>query len=196
MNTHINIEDHVTPALKTLLKGVSNKRSLHKAMGMGVETLVRTHLRTTKATKRNRLGATSTGFWQKVLASVTVSANESEAVVSIPYRGAALHYYGGTISPVNGARNIAIPARTEAHGKTPRKFKGEQLRFIMFRSGSKALAGRRSGLVYYWLKDQVTIPEDKSVLPTDSDMSDAALQAAANYLAATAYFSRARSLKK
>ena len=113
----ITVEDSATPELRAEMARLTDRKPLHAEMGMAVERLVARHLRATKLPQGNRLGAPSTGFWKKAIDSVVGTANATEAVVSIPSRGVALQYYGGTVKPQR-AEDLTIPIHAVAHGKS------------------------------------------------------------------------------
>lgn len=157
------------------LKGPRRKQ-LHEDMAMGVEALVRKHLREGPATRRNRFGATSTGFYQRVIDSVSARATSTQGTVSIVERGFALRLHGGTVKPTR-KQWLTIPAVAEAHGKRVREVGGgyAKQRWV-FGSGGRptAIAEKSTGRVLFWLTKITTHHADPSLLPTESKMGEAA----------------------
>ncbi len=82
---------------------------------MGVETVVLRNFRGLAA-KPNRLGAPSTGFWQRAGESTDAVADEGQALITVRHRGVGLQLHGGTVRPTQ-RRVLTIPVDAEAHGK-------------------------------------------------------------------------------
>jgi hypothetical protein len=142
------------------------------------------------------LGAAPTGIYEKA-AQGTSQPEVSQEGVSITIHQVAIaqRFFGGTIEPVN-AKFLAIPARSEAYGKRPREF--DNLRLILFKSGSGALvskeppsgtrrtriagSAREPGLIFFWLVKQAVQEADPTVLPTEEEMLNAAVESAQEYI--------------
>lgn len=198
----ITIADQVTPEVRKFIAALEDRRALHAEMGMAVETQVLRHIRTVKVPQKNRLGATSTGFWQRALASVKGDSDNTGATVRIPARGVALQYYGGTVRAQNKPW-LTIPIHAAAHGK--RAFEiGKPLYRFMSKAGNWILAtdptggvrsGRtrqrkersgppryRGGVPLYVLKKSVSVRAHEDVLPTQEAMGKTAADAASAYV--------------
>jgi hypothetical protein len=159
------------------------------------------HHRTARA-----FGAPPTGVYEQAARGTSQPEVSSEGVaISIHQVAIAQRFFGGPIQPVN-AKFLAIPARSEAYGKRPREF--DNLRAIIFKSGAGALVQRDAsvtrsgdrgsrriaglagmhegeslgGLVFFWLVKQVVQPPDPTVLPTEDEMLNAAVENAQQYI--------------
>jgi hypothetical protein len=184
LNLSISYEDHVSPWLRSAIARLANRQGLHAAMGAAVEVTVEDQL-ARKASVPNKLGAPSTGYWMKARSSVRTTSDDTGATVSIPYRGVRLHYYGGTVVPVN-KKWLTIPARAEAHGKRVEElFPGYSGCKWLFNAARQpyAIAGKEDGLVYFWLAKKAVIPADPTVLPPVQSMAAAAVTAAERFVA-------------
>jgi hypothetical protein len=191
----ITVEDHATPGLRAMMARLADRTALHAEMGMGVERLVARHMRTTKVPQGNRLGGTSTGFWMKAIASIKGTSDGNSATVSIPARGVALQYYGGTVRPKAGKKYLTIPACPEAHGKRASEIKGgyEQQEWLRtpygrpFAIAEKIKVNRKGiqtrGRILFWLKKSVTIRAHSDVLPEEAAIGAEAAKAAKKYIA-------------
>lgn len=185
--------------LAAMREKIGAKAELHDAMGMGVEDLVRTHIATTKKSP-------NTGWWSRVAASVTHTADFGSAVVSIPERGAALRYYGGTVRQKSGGPLLTIPTDDVPVSYGTRLAARDMgvLAFLPSKSGKKGVVGvlvdaaerksksgktykvpllRPAGRVRYILMSEVTHQPDPSVLPTDQQIAEAARDAALDFIA-------------
>lgn len=140
-------------------------------------------------------GVTAKSFYLSARNYVVHSATANEGKVEIDHTGLALRYYGqekvlpsGKISLITGKpiKHIAIPREgSEAEGKTPYDFKGQNLELGF---GKKSLyLGKREGgskklTPLFWLVDSTHHDPDPSVLPTDDELAEVALEALNEYL--------------
>jgi hypothetical protein len=189
MSTAINIQGNAIQSLKRLSKVLKDDAQRNRAVAEAAVPVFQKHFRGMSSSNKNRLGARG-GFWNRMLSSTVPVGTSEAAVVRMP-REIALRYFGGTVTPKGGAKYLTIPARTEAYGKSARDF--NDLRFVPFKSGAKALVQRaqtrvsyrkdrktgktkavrgreRGGLVFYWLVPSATIRGDKAVLPSDDQV--------------------------
>jgi hypothetical protein len=159
-------------------------------------------------TRPNKFGGPRTHFFGNVARSVqnpVVSGGVGS--VSINQVGLAARLLGATIHAGVGTSSatgkptefLALPARTEAYGKTPAQF--HDLVFVREKRGGGAMLvqalqsqfsrgkkGARNvrevgGLVMFWLVKEVTIKPDPSLMPSDAQLTQAAVTPATNYLA-------------
>lgn len=156
--------------------------------------------------RSNKLGGKRTHFFADVARSVqnpTISGRSGG--VSINQVGLALRWLGGTIRAGVGTssrtgkptRFLAIPARAEAYGTTPKQM--PDLRFIPRRGGGgmlvqalqsvvsfgkkgTRLAREVGGLVMFWLVKQVTQKPDPSVMPAEEQLLKAAVDPMEQFL--------------
>lgn len=190
---NVSIRDSATPAVRQLIKDLGGER-MNRVIAESVLPVVQRHFQELAGSNKNKFGARSS-FWQRMIAGTTAQSDAQTARVRMP-REIALRFFGGTVTPKGGAKNLAIPARAEAYGKSPRDF--NNLKFVMFASGAKALmsTGRQqrtdnrrsiggaqdSALVFFWLTPSATIRPDPDVLPTDQTIVGAALNGVAGYV--------------
>ena len=177
----IDLQDGASPILRRALDGLTPTR-INPVIGRSATNTIREHLFGLNQSRPNRLGGRRTQFYAQAARGTQYQVQENGVVVSINQVGIRQRYFGGTIRPRNGKKWIAVPARSEAHGKTPREF--SNLRFVQYRPDLAALlqvAGRSRqsiddsgnvtggdeelGLVMYWLKPFVTQKPDPTVLP-------------------------------
>lgn len=186
MNQTISIKDDVSHRLAELFLGVENREALHDDLGRRLANDLRDHFTEREiAGPRNKLGAPSSGFWADNAGSVNDGEIASDGVtVTISDHRFNQKVYGGPIRMDDVL--LAIPARTEAYGKSPRIF--SNLKFIFFantgtkalvqfkptekrQKGEKRIGGvKDEGLVFYWLKEEVTQAADPKALPTREKM--------------------------
>lgn len=126
------------------------------------------------------LGAAPTGFYEEASRAVQEPVVEGTDIVSISINGPeglAQRYFGGTIEARPGSY-LTIPARAEAYGHRAGEF--ANLKLIIFGdTGLAALvekdAPQDEGSVFYWLVRSVTQASDPTVLPTEEELTDAAI---------------------
>lgn len=209
MQIHVQFRDQASDRLHQVAAGLLGDRTeLHATMAMGVEAAIIDHLRTGGYIGRtNALGAPSTGYWGHLANSVASTADQAGALVSIPHRGAALHYYGGIVKPTQ-KKALSIPADPSAHGVyaraypqilafIPRGARHDQhiVGFLVLGKKVTATRGRNKGQpvtrpmsreeggkLIYVLRDQTTHQPDPGMLPAEERLRDAAAQAGRAYL--------------
>ena len=179
----ITVTDEASPALRRYLQRLSGARAgeeLHRTIAFEMEHEMRKHLRVHYATKGNKLGAPSTGFWKRAIESTEVSASGVVGTLSIRERGVALRYYGGTVT-AKRKKVLTIPIAAEAHGKRAGEIAG------LFRV--RDVLGRRIGkgetarfVPMFLLRKSTKHVADKAILPPEADMVKAAVSAAESYL--------------
>jgi hypothetical protein len=182
MNLKLTVEDDVSHRLARFRDSLENPAALHADLGRRLANDLREHFRVRQMNgPRNRLGAPSSGFWAEIRDSVNDGEVAADGVVvTISDPRFVQKYYGGTIRA--DGKLLAIPARTEAYGKSPRNF--PFLRAVFFGPGKIALVETERtklrktrgggfkgsevptvGLVWYWLKEEVYQEKDPNALP-------------------------------
>lgn len=187
--------------LASLRERAGAMEELHEAMGTAVADTVRQHIATTKQSP-------NTGWWGRVAASVTHSFSADGAVVTVPERGAALRYYGGTVKQKTGGPLLTIPTK-DVPVQNGTRLAARDMGLLAFlpsrKGGNPKVAGvlvdaaertsktgkkykvpllRPAGRVRYILMTETTHKPDPSVLPTDQQIAEAARDAALDYVAA------------
>ncbi len=185
----LTFTDLATPGMRRVITRLEDRHRLHAEMGMSVGRLVIRHLRLTLATKPNKLGAPSTGFWQKAISSISANATEEAATISIRHQGVRLQYHGGTVRPTR-AKALTIPISPLAHGKRVGDFsKGSIFMLPIKRGQSIGILARKFGRgksariePLYVLRRSATIRPHPEILPTEAEIGEAAATALTKYL--------------
>jgi hypothetical protein len=183
----ITAQDNITPRLQALLGGLRDRTRLHGMMGRQVAATTRDYLRGLAATRHataRRLGATPTGHLARAAESVTSTADNVDATVTITSPGISRARRDITITPRRG-KYLTIPAHPRTYGKRAGEF--DDLKFIPFRR-TPALAwvegtGRnRRTTIAYWLKNSITQRQDSTLLPSAALITQSATEGAKDYL--------------
>lgn len=189
----ISIADLSLPQLERMERVLADRLSLDKAAAQGALPEFQGRIREMASGNRNPFGERST-FWNMMLAGTKAGADGGGGFVRMP-RAVGLRYHGGRVVPKK-AKMLAIPARSEAYGKSPRQF--ADLRFIPTKRGGGMLIqnpqtmivrkknGRGKGSVketvemgggvMFWLVKSAYISADQSVLPTPEAITGAAMR--------------------
>lgn len=152
-----------------------------------VSALVRSHLEREAAVRHSsaeRLGAEPTGHLEDAAASVAHSVDDAGAAVSISSPGIRRAAGGYEIRPVR-AKALTIPVHRIAYGRRAGEIRarGIQLFRPLAKGGKRGQGPHRDFLaatlesgfaVLYLLRESVTIPQDRTLLPSDEDLSAAA----------------------
>ena len=154
---------------------LASDHELAQAAGRGVSNAVKRHLVERDSRGRSD-GLPRTGYYGDAASGVTTEVSGNRAVVTIHKEGVALHYYGGVVYPTNGHKALAIPKSIQGAGKRPAEADPDHTKFaLVWPKGEKTgtLRDKETDEVVYLLVSKATIPEDKTILPTESEMESA-----------------------
>lgn len=184
-----------------------NSPGLSKVMGEAAQKVTRDWLFRLDGERANTLGGRRSHFYADAAKNTRYEATDDGATVVITKTGLRQRWLGGTITAKN-VKFLTIPARSESYGVPARQFP-RKLRFVQFRSGAAALViddrgestthtddagnvttrrGKRNkrmktaGIVEYWLVPSVHQNPDPSVLPSQSVLTEAVVEAGKNFL--------------
>ena len=133
--------------------------------------VVTLHLSTNYASKPNKLGGTSTGYWKKAIDSIVSSIEAAANAVALTFkeRGVSLHFYGGTVKPAGiseitgkAIQRLALPAIAAAHGHSPAEVPG--LEIGKFPNGWGL---GKDGQLWFRLVRQTRHNPDPKIIPAD-----------------------------
>ena len=154
---------------------LASDHELAQAAGRGVSNAVKRHLVERDSRGRSD-GLPRTGYYGDAASGVTTEVSGNRAVVTIHKEGVALHYYGGVVYPTDGHKALAIPKSIQGAGKRPAEADPDHTKFaLVWPKGEKTgtLRDKETDEVVYLLVSKATIPEDKTILPTESEMESA-----------------------
>lgn len=182
----------IAEEIRNFLEAFSPRR-LNPRIGLDVVNLFQAHYRSLPP---NEMGGRTTGFWKSAARSTHYKADNEGVTVSTTQQGVLQRFQGGIIRAIH-AKYLAIPARAEAHGKSPRDF--DNLHFIVTEAGpalvesdaSKIKIGRKKkdgtrtikqlgetgGGVMFWLRKSVRQYADPDIIPTTEKITEAILLA-------------------
>ena len=152
-----------------------SEQELAQAAGRAVSNIVKRQLVERDARGRSD-GLPRTGYYGDAASGVTAEVSGNRAVITIHKEGVALHYYGGVVYPTSGHKALAIPKVAAVAGKRPAEADPDRSKFaIVWPKGKTAgtLRDKETNEVVYLLVPKATIPEDKTILPTEDEMVDA-----------------------
>ena len=174
----LSIKAKIHPKLLPILRdlGPLARRELFSTGGAALAMTVRSHLRRTGASRHNtasRLGATPTGHILKGAARVTSFSTSDSAIVSVPIAGISRAFQNLTIR-AQRANALTLPVAAASYGHRVREMK--RLGWNVFRPrGKDFLMGTREGdkdaKLLYVLRKQVTIRKDRSLLPSNAEVT-------------------------
>ena len=193
------VDDKASPVVQRLSRYIGNPRLVHQFIAPVAENVTRDYLiiqaNGRHATAR-RLGAQPTGHLSRAAESVTSKYDDTAATVGITSPGISRALGPITIKATR-RKWLTIPAVGSVYGKKAAE-QGD-LTFMSFRRGLAALVeaepyrittGKKKGemgkrpvldnagrpIIVYWLKKEVTIKEDRSLIPSDEIYKAAAEQ--------------------
>lgn len=179
----IQIPEKVNKLSDNLL---GNMQSVYKNAGVRLARCIRNHIRLLANTRHdtaNKLGASPTHHF-KASDVLPPNATTSDVSVTVTTPGISRAYHDVDISPVNGS-HLTIPLHADAYGISPREFKGN-----LFRINRPGSSTEKQNVLYtsdvlnkkpiamYALVDTVHQQQDPSLMPTNREMTEEALQGA------------------
>lgn len=165
------------------------RRQLFHAMADNVAELVRNHL--SRIAPRHhisahRLGATPTGHIEKGARATHFTASSDSAEVIIPIAGLSRAFRPLTITP-RTANALTLPVSSHSYGKRVGDLRASG--WNIFRpKGHDILMGSLGddeAVPLYVLKRRVQLKQDRSLLPSDAELSGTASKAMLDYIRRT-----------
>lgn len=193
MNVSVTIPASLSATLRQLSDalGGNARAELNRAMGTEVQHVTAEHLRSLAATRHEtsaRLGASPSNHLaqaaEKVAAPAAVSANSSGATLTINHVGMVRALRDVTIRP-RTAQSLAIPIHAIAYNRRPAQLWESHNLFIP--KGKNVIVQPGAGkdappLALYALVRSVTQKQDRTLLPSDEQLSAAAAKGAKTYI--------------
>jgi len=192
----LDIHDEATAPLRRIMDMLQDRAGLHRALAGRVGDLVSNYIIFKAAPERHatarRLGADVTHYLTIAGRSVTNEGNATEGIVAITQN---TDIFARVAGPVNvrprSKQWLTIPADKTSYGRRAGEF--DDLVFLPTKKSGLALLVRRPKYVgrpnqkrrtpaeaaayreelkrqtrvIYWLKKEVTLPEDRGLLPSD-----------------------------
>lgn len=163
---------------------IPDGRMTAERAGMRVADLIIKHLRKKNdRTTPNKFGMPKRNYYADAAETVLYATSGNKFEVSVgtdssdpktPSQGIALHYYGGTVYPTNGKKNIALPIDPAVAGVWPSEYDPTPKHEKTFITPAGAIGDKETGNILYILLPHATIPADQTVLPTDDAICNAA----------------------
>ncbi|HEX7860815.1 MAG TPA: hypothetical protein VF773_10840 [Verrucomicrobiae bacterium] len=198
MNVTVTAIEDASHRLARFRNSLDDKKDFDADLGRRLANDLREHFRLRQLNgPRNQFGAPSSGFWSDIRDSVNDGELVNDGVVvTISDPRFVQKFYGGTIK--GDGKLLAIPARAEAYGRSPRNF--PFLKAVFFRSGAIALvetertklrrtktgfkgsAVQTAGMVWYWLKEEVHQDRDPNALPATTALMAGLLDTAEKHI--------------
>ena len=157
------------------------KQQAAEAVADRMSGLVRRHLRDRNASRpANQYGLPKTNYYDDAAESVTTEVSGNVASVVIDKEGVALHYEGGTVYPKKKA--LAVPIDPAVAGIWPSEANAlaneDEYALIWPKNSAHGFIKDVEQNQLLWLLiPKATIPADPTVLPTEDEFSNAAMDA-------------------
>lgn len=195
----IKMPERLSPAVLAYLDALGDMTPINEAVAVEERMLFRDHIEEASRTRHkwaNRLGVTPTGHLKRAYESVLSAATATGARVEITSPGISRAFRDLEIRP-RAKAYLTIPADAASYGKWVKDVKAEGWRiFRPVAPGGKG-ASRKKGAgaagpfrnylmgtkenhpprVLFWLKKKVTVPQDRDLLPGETDVAQTAKDA-------------------
>jgi len=207
INLRIDVEDLGASALLRSMLTPQFVYGANQVAGRAAANVLKQHLRGLDRDRPNKMGARRSHFYSLAAQAVQHTVDDGGALVSVAHLGLAQRFYGGTIKPV-GHPYLSLPAQPDAYGRRPRDSDNPPLSFVyalhpmggwrpalatsedQWKAGKVRKDGTQreklvkvAGDVWYWLVRSVTQKPDPTVLPDESEINTAAMNAVESYIA-------------
>ena len=166
---HIDVPRDVLPSAEELAD----------AGRQGMEVLVKEHLLARNESRPKRGLMPKSNYYADAAKAVTSTVSGKRAEVVIDQTGISLHYYGGIVLPTKG-RALAIPKHPAVHDQKPSEMDpARRLLQCVWPKGKNigVLKNKATDEIYYLLIKKASIPADKTVIPTEEALHEAAKKA-------------------
>lgn len=191
LNIDITVTDQATPKLKELMDALELDEQVQfmGSLADDFEILTREHITQASRTRHKtaaRLGATPTGYLEKIATSAEgVSGVGAPGLVTLTLQGEIFKRAFGPITVKKDDKRLTIPIAPESYGRVAREM--GPLFQIKSRKGNFLLVRRdpddkKKLQLLYLLRDQVTLPQDRGLLPADKDFLRTAETAAKRFV--------------
>lgn len=137
-------------------------------MWMDVRAHLRRYAQSHHATAR-RLGAQPTGHLEQAAATTTHSSDAKEATVTVSSPGIR-RAFGSLIIKPRRARALTIPVHALAYGRRVAEVSRTHRVFRLPKTNVLAADIDGNVTALYVLKAAVTLPQDRSILPSDKEL--------------------------
>ena len=201
LDVSIEADDEVTPWLARIARDIEAGRDVNGINGFMARRLAavtRDYLRKEALVRHktaDRLKAKPTGHLEKGAENVTARPEADGIVIELPIPGIERAFKDVTIVPTL-SKWLTIAATAEAYGRRARSFSDLRVQFFgkdlmgLVKAEQTELKtrkrrgfsvdqvvgedGKKRGVVYYWLKKSVFQKQDRTLMPSDEDLLQAA----------------------
>jgi len=158
-----------TAVMQRLAGGLDNRAPLHARVAVNALDHVQKYVRgLNRHRTATRLGAAPTNHLHNQAKRIESRSDDLAATLLFPRASRLRAAFGTyTVRPKNGRKYLTIPAHRLTYGKRVSDVE-EPLFFKMVGGRFKALCfqkGNLAGTVAYWLREEVTIKEDRTLVP-------------------------------
>lgn len=185
----INVQSRIDPRIRAVFADVGPawRRAILSVGANALLILLSRHLRR-EAFMRHKwsdmLHAPPTHHISKGAARIFSRSSSSSATVTIPIAGISRAFHPLVITPVK-AHYLTIPVAAAAYGHRVRELR--RLGWSIFRVKNHDILmghpkGDKTSRTLYALKKRVTIPQDRSLLPSDDDIAYAINSAVISFI--------------
>lgn len=180
MRIELNFEGEFAADFRALARALGETRDLNRVIATVAAEVTQSYLLALNAGRHptaERLGARPTQHYAKAARALEHGYDEKAAYLELPaWTGLGRAFGPVEITPKNGKEFLTIPAHRLAYGRSAREF--DNLSFVSFGKVAALVAEAESTakpVIMYWLVRGVTIPEDRTVLPSD-ELYEAAIE--------------------
>lgn len=173
MNVSVTVSEKLPKFLDVLRP--EGRHALYSVGANALKIVVQNHLRREARIRHfsaARVGGVRTHHLEKGAARITFSADENSGTVHVPIVGISRAFHDVTIVPTHGTA-LTIPVAGPAYGHRVSELR--RMGWTVFRpKGRDSLwgsDGKSEAIPLYALRKRVVQKQDRSLMPSDADMS-------------------------
>ncbi len=171
MSFEIELNDQISDTLDALKERIEGVASV---VGESAQLVLMEHLAKKDADSGSHksareLGAEPSGLYADMARSLSHSLGSDQVTLTIDHVAAAMHYYGGTVKPVN-YKHLAIPVSAESYNKGLKAdYSGQNLLWLFGKNGPWGVALKsKPEEILFVLAKSANIPKNETLLPDDA----------------------------
>ena len=177
MSISVEITDTNGPLLTRIETGLRDRKSLHTRIAGNTERFLKKYGREISVSRHRTaesLGANPTNHLAKAYAAIESEGKPEQAEIRMPRASRLRAGFGDYVArPGAGRTYLTIPATAATYGRRVGEFPEGTFHFAVFHGAritpvllfTEDGLGHKKGEVAYWLKTEVNIAEDATLIP-------------------------------
>lgn len=173
-------------AVQAQRNALANRQPMHAQMAMDIRKFTRAYLAADdRHASARKLGAVPTGFRAKIASEqggIEADSDNASAIMRIPRNTGLGRAFRAVDISWNGVKRMVRPACAATYGKSPRDFPEDAFKYGLVQGRFPALLWRADDTPAFFLMKKYHQDQDRTLLPSDEDLTAMAELSALTYL--------------